>query len=823
MGLLSGFILGIVIGRHLPGHHVAAWLLAAFCAAWMVYFLRRGRGTALAPILLFAALGYNAISPVTLPEFPPNAVTPFLDNGPYAVSGRIARSPAEESYRTRCILADLHVKSETDGRPRPLPGRLRANLYGKVPPLTAGTRIELNDEIRSFKNFRNPGGFDYKQYMADRRIWGTVYGTADDLAILSASEANIKGNIGEFRTAVGAAIGKVAADDAHAVLSALIVGKKDRITPTLRDAFSRAGVSHLLAISGLHIGIVATCAFLFLRWFFGRSSYLLRRGWGKKAAAAAALLPVAGYGLVSGMSPSTQRAVIMVGVFLAAFLLDREYDPANTLATAALAILAAAPAALFNVSFQLSFAAVAAILYGLYMMPVQPGGGASFAVRAKNTLLGFTAVSAFAIVGTMPLVTHYFNQVSLLGLLSNLLLVPLIGFVVVPVGLMSTLLYACWTPAGMWGYTAASLILKPGLAVVDYIADLPFGSFKTVTPSVLEVTCLYGLLIGIPLCLAMRKSVSAESGEALQRHCALPSRRSARLGVAALTVVVGLILAADGGYWVHRRYLHPDLRTTILDVGQGSAALVEFPGGKTMLIDGGGFSNNDIFDVGRLIVAPYLWRNKIARLDTVILSHPDADHLNGLIYILEHFKVGRVICAPWTASTDEYRRFRSIINEKRIACPSYDNLPRQTTVNGVTVEILYPPALRKSWLTSEKTNNASIVVRISHCGTEILFPGDIEAAAEHHLIDRAGDRLAADVLIAPHHGSNTSSSPAFLNTVNPELAIFSVRTSRFGQPPPEVLARYTKRNIETLQTDSHGAVRIYVNKAGRRIMTTVDG
>ncbi len=658
--------------------------------------------------------------------------------------------------------------------------------------------------------------------MADQRIWGAVYTNGEKIRVEAEPKIAVQRFIDNSRASIDSALGEVVSGDGHAVLSALIIGKKEKITPALRDAFSRAGVSHLLAISGLHIGIVATCAFLFFQGLLSRSPFFLRRAWVKKAAALLTLFPVIGYGLISGMSPSTQRAVIMVSVFLTAFLLDRQYNPANTLAAAALAILIAAPAALFHISFQLSFAAVAAILYGLYLLPAQTDSGpASFPRRIRKTVIGFTAVSAFAIVGTMPLVMHYFNQVSLLGLLSNLILVPLIGFIVVPAGLLSALLFTCCKPAAMVGFHLAAGLLKPGIVIVKGIAALPVGAFKTITPSILEMFCVYALIIGIPLIAINRRPrlVQTELPVPLS-HPIDPAKRHKRL-VAGLVIGITLILAADVGYWLHRRFFHTDFRVSILDVGQGNAALLEIPGGKTMLIDGGGFSNNEIFDVGRLIVAPYLWRNKVAALDTVVLSHPDADHLNGLIYILTHFRIGQVISTQHPAQTAEYKNFRSIIDRKNIPNPAYKRLARRRKINGVTVDILYPPKDRGKWLGSEKTNNASMVLRTAYKDTAILFTGDIEKSGEQHAIDIAGSRLEADILIAPHHGSKTSSSKAFLKAVDPDVAVFSSRRSRFGHPSAEMIARYEKQDIDIWETDSCGAVRIRVGADHRSILPTI--
>lgn len=812
--LLFSLIAGIIAGRYtpVPGLTMVAWLIVFACMGLLIRSIYKQTPVIYAPLSLFFALGWLAISSFLPPAFPPEPVLPYLDEKPVAFSGTVYEPPVEQGFRTRCVLEDLHVYPDGDMQtPVSLPGRLQLTVYGDAPDILPGVHIAANRPIRSLRNFNNPGGFDYKQFMAYKGIWGTAWDNGSRITVTPKdSSPSLFLSVSAMRMAVDDAIASVSQGDTRAVLSALVVGKRALISPSLRDSFSRAGVSHLLAISGLHVGIVATVSFFLCAAVFGRIPFLLKRAFVKKAAALLSMLFVLGYGMLAGMSPSTQRAVIMICILLFAYLFDRQYNPANTLALAALGILAIFPQSLFNISFQLSFAAVTAIFMGLHYVPLpSKTGDERLKKRFGRIVGGFVWVSVLAIIGTMPIVAHYFNQVTVLGIAANLVLVPLIGFIVVPLALASSMLYFIVPPVALYGLSGADSLLTAALFIVARISAFPYGSFKTVTPSVIEMACVYALLISLPM-------LAASSGD--KRLSAAPKK-----AMTAVTLLAIVVLIADVGYWINRRYWHNDLIVTHLDVGQGNAALVEMPGGRTMLVDGGGFSDNASFDVGALIVAPYLWRNKIRSIDKVVLSHPHSDHINGLLYILDNFNIGKVISTHYPADTANYRRFIEIIQERDIFHPPFSDIRESKRINGVDVDIYYPPLNRAPDMAPANLNNGSIVLKLTYGGTSFLFPGDLERAAEAEVVRLAGDRLDADHLLSPHHGSSTSSTRGFLAAVDPKTVVVSARSDRFGFPAEDVMERYNKRGYDVYKTEKHGAVRIIVRDDKAVVLPTVRG
>jgi competence protein ComEC len=331
-------------------------------------------------------------------------------------------------------------------------------------------------------------------------------------------------------------------------------------------------------------------------------------------------------------------------------------------------------------------------------------------------------------------------------------------------------------------------------------------ALKTVTPSLFEIACFYTGLAAV---------FNLTSPLALRRKQAK---------VVAFVVVI--LLVADIFFWLENRVWHDDLRVTIIDVGEGSSALLELPGGQCMLIDGGGFSDNRVFDVGKSMIAPFLWRKKIRTVDTLVLSHPNSDHLNGLIYIAKNFNVKKVWSNNESVNTFAYKKFMDVLEEKDIDMPNFKVMPRSFNISGVIITVCYPPPDfigKKKMETWRNTNNNSFVLKAEFGAQSFLFPGDIMAKGEKDLVSLAGNILKSTVLIAPHHGSKTSSTQGLLDSVQPKTVVISAGwKSRFGFPHKSVLKKYNQRGCEVFRTDIQGAIMIQTDGDVLKIRTTID-
>jgi len=419
--------------------------------------------------------------------------------------------------------------------------------------------------------------------------------------------------------------------------------------------------------------------------------------------------------------------------------------------------------------------------------------------------------SFLAILGTLPLVMYYFNQVSLVGLPANIIFIPLIGFVVVPLGIMAVFIYPLTVTGALVCLKAASAVLEYVIKIINLISGWAFAAIKTITPNYLEIFCFY-VLFWVLLNL---KKVKNKNPVALSKDRHGQSKHSIQKSVVIIGLLTVSMFSADVAYWLYQRCWHDDFRVTMIDVGHGAASLLELPYGYNMLIDGGGFSDNRVFDVGASIVAPFLWQKKIQRIDTLVLSHANSDHLNGLIYIAENFHVKNVWTNNEAADTFGYRLFMDTIKKNNIQMPDYHNIAGVHDINGVHIDILSPQKdfieKRKSELWRNLDNN-SLILKASFKDVSFLFPGDIKERAENELVLTVGDKLRSSVLLAPHHGSKTSSTERFLEKVKPEVVVISSRyKSRFGFPHPSVLKRYQDMGCRVFETAQNGAVLMQTN------------
>ena len=414
--LTLAMIAGIIFGDIFPDHRTMAWCLVAACGACLGFYILRKRSPVILPIILFVSLGYLLIQPWTAPRFPPEHIRFSATGHKAIITGIVETAPETAGFRQSFIVR-TEALGGGESRKRAI-GKLRVSLSGRNPLLNVGDRISFIGRIKLIRSFRNPGGFDYNRYMALKGVWASATGQGESVKVLERSiPVGLEVVISPIRKTVASLIEEVSPGDTGNVLKALLLGDKDSVPDSLREDFQRTGIGHLLAISGLHVGLTATVVFFIFLRCFGLIPGLLRRAWTKKCAVVPALLAVWYYGLLAGMSPSTQRAVIMVTVFLATFFLKRPQDTLNSVAVAALAILIIQPPSLFAVSFQLSFAAVVTIVLGL---PLISGRDMYPHDEIWQTLLrritGALSVSLAAILGTLPLVLHYFNETSLIGI-----------------------------------------------------------------------------------------------------------------------------------------------------------------------------------------------------------------------------------------------------------------------------------------------------------------------------------------------------------------------------------------------------------------------
>ncbi|MCP4119500.1 MAG: DNA internalization-related competence protein ComEC/Rec2 [Desulfobacteraceae bacterium] len=754
------------------------------------------------PAALFFVLGHGLISSLVRPALPHDHVAGLCGMGKVWVEGRIASVPEPNGKRVRFDLA-VEGAGMTREQSGPARGKVRLSIYYCSHDLRFGAAIGCTTVLKPIRNFNNPGGFDYTRYMGFRKIHCSGWARGDDLVCLPRTgdpewTVALINRVYNYRNRFASFIAKTVKDpDAASVLTVLVTGDRSAVDRELKAVFARSGAGHILAISGLHLSIVALVSFAGFNYFFSLWHRLLIPGYSRKVAGVFTLVPLVFYALLSGFSASTRRALIMIVVVTASHVMEKETDTLNSLAAAFIIILLVEPGSLFSVSFQLSFIAVLFIVGGLSLAR-ETGKGVKAARPSLLRKTGmFAMISACATFGTQPLVMHYFNQVSFAGILTNFVIIPGAGFMAVPLGLSALVLYPFSAPLAGFLLTLAGFILAPCIRLLAWVGSTPLFWARTVTPDLLEICCYYVFWAGV--------FIMVKGGK--------------RTGVGVM-VAATVIFGAREAVWIKQRFFNRELSVFVLDVGQGNAALIELPRGKRVLVDAGGFSGGSTFDPGEHLVAPFLRQRKILTLDAVILTHPEFDHMNGFIYIMDNFRVGRFIKNSDRGMSASYRELMAVVEKRGVRIDTVPGLER-LDYGGVSLEFLYPLASgQQGRATSGDLNNNSVVVKLIHGKTEILFPGDLMEQGERSLVLSRGDRLASTILIAPHHGSSSSSTDFFLDQVAPESVIISCGwKNRYGFPHASVVERYRKRGCNLFRTDHSGAVRILCTDSGCRMLT----
>jgi competence protein ComEC len=641
----------------------------------------------------------------------------------------------------------------SSGPVRPASGLVLLTVNGAPPSgLLPGDRFLARCILSPVHSYGIPGAFDYRRFLGNRGIWLTGWVSSSSLLHrfndLPPPSLLMRLRYGpeRLRYRIGRFLERELPPRIAGLYKAILIGDRSGVDSSTIERFKDTGTIHLLAISGLHMGLLAMLLMGVLSWLLKRSTRLLLSISVWKVTALLIILPLVGYALIAGFQIPVARALIITLVFLFAIITDRQGSLPSAIALAAMLLLIWRPAQLFDVSFQLSFAAVIAIALALpHLRPLfYPGSDSRAAIRIGKRILATLAVSLAAMIGTLPLLLYHFNRFSPLGPFATLAVEPLLCLWSLTMGLLACLLLPF--SAGM-----AGLLLKAGsmgIAAADRLvalfAALPLSSLWLPTPSLPELLALFLL----PIALLYRQRFPA-------------ARPMAGFSLLLLILIPVFHTAA--------RHLGRSTRITVLDVGQGSSVLLELPEGRTALIDGGGYRSEQ-FDPGEQLIAPYLWRRGINRLDSLVISHPHADHYNGLSFVLEHFHP-RVI---W-------------VNGRPGIEADYRHLLAQAAALGITVRV---PAAGESLEAEENfrlrnladfhlkdsrgnPNGDSLVLRLDSGKISFLFPGDIDREMEGRLV-AAGKKLDADVLLAAHHGSSGSNGPRLLAAVSPRYLAVSV-------------------------------------------------
>jgi competence protein ComEC len=689
-------------------------------------------------------------------------VLPDPAEGERVMEGVVVR-PVEPLPDGRRVLVEVDRVIEGAGLPR---ARVLVSEAPSESPLLPGDRVRFAGAPRTPRGFQVEGAFDRARFLRGRGIDLVVSARPPGVVAAETSPPpSVWRAAAALQRSAAEAVARHAGEGAPLV-SALVLGRREGLTPQTEESFRRAGVSHVLSVSGLHLAAVALLVFGLVRLLWLRLPLgLVLRVPADRAAALVAAPVAAGYTLLTGAEVATVRALLCVLVVLGGRAAGRRPDALTAVAAAALAILASSPSALFEVSFQLSF--TAAITLALVARG-EPAPQASWLRRALRGLRRAFLASLAVTLTTAPLTALHFGTVQPAGVLANLVVVPLAELVLLPAGLVALLVHSISPTLGAPLLAVAGLVSQALSWLVERLASVS-PSLEVFPPRPHEL-----LLLGIgALLLHYRRRLYG-----------------------------GLVLAAALGS-LALSLLPPSrsgLTITFLDVGQGDAAVVE-TAHETWLIDAGGqlFGAGNGADPGEQAVWAFLRARRIRHLDLVILSHPHPDHIGGLPAVAGHVTVGEV----WVSGDEGDEAIRRLLP---VRVPAVGAVER----DGVRLEVL-----AGGGDPSHTVNDNSLVVLVEKSGRRVLFSGDVEAAGELSLL-----APRVDVVKVPHHGSRTSSTDRLVTATRPSVAVVSCgRANRWGFPAPEVVRRWTDAGAHVFRTDRDGSVTVRIDEDGRLTAT----
>jgi len=762
--LTLGVVAGLAAAHLWPDPHgrpaPVALAIVLLAGAW---WWRRSRVTALAAgggaaLLLWVVHGGLAPPPAQVAQVPHARVR---------ITGTVTGLVQRDAERRRLVL-----RTDTIGG-NPLALDLRVTIYGEAPAgIEPGARIALIGRIHPPRAYKNPSLFDYRRWQARQGIhWQTAASTRHVRLLSPAPRLHPGRLLLQFRDRQLVNLRHRFPPAVATLLAAITLGDRSGLAEGLRDTFTDAGLAHLLAISGLHVGLVAAYIF-FLVHLVARHILPLRaltegRWWAhpQAIAAAGAVVGVLFYTALAGAQVSTVRAAIMVTALLLAPLLGRRSRPVRTVGIAALAILAVWPQAIGLASFQLSFAAVVAIC-----LAARASGRTTHIGARVRLAFRFTAAAWAA---TAPLAWLHFGRLAPAGLITSVVAIPWLALLLLPAALLAIALPTSVPivgPAVTWLATVAAEAL---IFAAHWAAAWPFGHFALQPPSP-----VWPALIAFALFAAWR-------------------RRPALVAATAVVAAAIAMWPASSG-----------AELVALDVGQGDSILVVSDDGHTLLVDGGGTTWGR-FDLGREVVVPALARLGVDHLDAIALTHPQADHMGGLYAVLATLPVGE-LWDPWRRPANRRQAALWRLAARRGVRLRHPTAGFTAHLGDATVRCLYP-VTPPTCTTSP--NRACQVVRVTVGGRRLLLTGDLERRGEAALVAAAPGALACDLLKLGHHGSRTSSTASFLRAARPRWVVISVgEASRFGHPHPSVLGRLHRLlpANRLLRTDLDGQLRVHL-------------
>lgn len=638
-----------------------------------------------------------------------------------------------------------------------------------------GECIEVKGIMALPEPNRNPRCFNYQRYLKAKGIYMMMNAKVQDMHWEKGKAKLLVHHLGQFKYSFQSKIKNIMDEQTAGVLIGLLFGDKQFIDNEIYDDFKKNGTAHILAVSGIHMGILYS-----LLQCFGKNKGLLKDG--------CVILLMVSYAFISNFSPSVTRAVAMIIILIISKHLYRRYDLLSAVAFTALLFMIHNPNVIFDVGFQLSFVAVfsVAIIYPYIKTKI----------KYQNVLIDMLVVLLAIQLGTVPLITYHFNYFSFSALFINIPVI-LAASIALPIAFIMLPLSIIEGQVFLW----ITLLVEMLLEALIYINQMSIYLFKNVSVNVISPPVIAIILYYASILFLTYEAV----WETL-----IPYKRKIML-IGLIGIIISFQVAKMGNPY----------EIVFVDVGQGDCVFIKTPKGKNILVDGGGSINKKEWDVGEKILVPYLLKNGVNHIDMAFVTHMHEDHYRGVVSLMNILKVEKLALHINTTNNPVEEEIKKIAHKRKTDIAYLEKDDKILIEDNLYITVLNPKKQYEKDYNEQEENNQSLVLLLDYSGTKILLTGDIEDEREKILVN---GNIKADILKVPHHGSDTSSTTHFLNKVDPSIAIIQVgKHNTFGHPSKEVLKRYHEKDIRVFRNDKDGAILINIEENGLHVKTMLDG
>ena len=606
---------------------------------------------------------------------------------------------------------------------------------------------------KSRSNYR---GFDYKEYSKSQGIIGNI--NLNDVQLISRNHSLFNKLFLNIKNLIQSNFDQNVSN----VMLGILLGYTDEINEDIQEGFSESNILHILAVSGMHVGyLILFCTFIFEKIIGKRNSNLL------------CILILIFYIKLVGYSPSVVRAVIMALMLLFSRLIYRKNDVWTSLSLSLLSLLVSNPFCIKSISLIFSYTATVGIMIYLKHFSI------------KNKIIGVTVSVTIFI---LPITAMYLNRIPILSLIINLCS----GLIVGPIFILLLIFI-------LFGFTFIKYILKVLVQFLINMAKIgsriPFNMIYVKMPNYFDLILYYAFIFFTIFLFYIYKSKRKQNKTFNKRIKNLISLMKFRYMQNKNRVISVILIVVFVFFTMH---LFPkDLKIYFIDVGQGDSCLIVTPNNKKILIDGGG---SESYDVGKNVLIPYLLARKIKKIDYIIVSHFDTDHISGLLTVMKELKVDKVIISMQGSNSENYKKFVNIVKERNIKVVVVGKGDRLKIENDIYFDFLWPN--NSDLVTENVLNNNSIVCKMNYRNFSMLFTGDIEEIAEKQILNQYKNNLKilnSTILKVSHHGSKTSSTQNFVNAVMPKIVLIGVgENNKFGHPNEEVIRRLENLRLQNI-------------------------